>query len=579
MDKWCVANKCADHALVSHCEWYSPVTEGAEEACISGAYDMFGDCCESEHVDACGVCNGDGSTCKVTAYIAEPVELTGQTAIIFNVSLADDSCDMKTPCMHLNDFTCGPKTVNSAVLVGDEHHCYWDRRATAEEQTNWKFGTWDIEGRMSKSIETQIEDGNTDCFCPAGTVDISKKLEIEDKAKEDFVQGVKDKIDIIIDGDSSGITPPEVVIWENSNSAYMYDAAGCTEGARKAPLSSIYNNVLCGTHWDLADGSPSGNGNCNRASAHPTCTNDVVRSIMLPPMTTAKLYKHCNNNFDSPSNTRYPTIENYGLTAKCYDLDAGTYDTSNIVIEGAVLKVVANVVGTPADCMETKCMQYVQACRDDAVCAKVLELAEEIATQGEDFINGLREFSEDPNVNFKNLFTCAGQASTACDPTVGTIVSCHSGGVSTINVPTFSNASAVILPADFTIMPTTTLGSSAFTSGSSFFERRRLVIGSTGTAVVQVSSGGNQGVVGAASSTGAASGQFATGASSSGASGVTTSAGTGTAGAIGIAIGCTAIAALAVAFVVHQKQGAQPISNQATSVEMTRGAEDHTDVL
>jgi len=316
----------------------------------------------------------------------------------------------------------------------------------------------------------------------------------------------------------------------------------------------------------------------------------MVRSIWLPPMTTAKLYKHCNNNLESSSrNKRYPTIENYGLTGKCFDLEllsgssTETLDTSNIVIEGAVLKVDANVVGTFADCMETKCMHYVQKCRKDAVCSKVLELAEELAIKGEDFINALRDNAEEPSVDFKNLFTCAGQASMECAPSAGTPVSSGSSGVTAINnganLPTIENVTATILPANFMIQPTATLSSSAFTSGSSFFERRRLVVGSTGTAVVQVSSGGNQGVVGAASSSGAATGQFATGASSSSASGVTTSAGTGTAGAVGIAVGCTAIAALAIAFVVHQKNSAQPVSNAAAGGQMTKAAEDHTDVL
>jgi hypothetical protein len=580
MDKWCKANKCLAHTLVSHCEFYTPAEDSAAAQCTSNTYDMFGECCESKTVDACGVCNGDGSTCKVTAYIAEPITITGQTAIIFNVSLADDSCDMKTPCMHLNDHTCGPKTVNSAELKGDEHHCYYDRRATADDQPNWKFGTWDIEGRLSKSIETQFEAGNGDCYCSAGTVDISKKIEIEDKAKEDFVSAIKDKIDEIVDTSTDGITIPEKVVFENSNAAYMYDAADCDSGARKNPLSSLYNNLLCGTHWDNADGTPSGTGNCANPATSPTCTNDRVRSIWLPAMTTAKLYKHCNNNLESSSrNKRYPTIENYGTTAKCFNLQM--LDTSNIVIEGAVLKVTANIVGTGADCMESKCMTYVEKCRSDAECNEVLQAAESLVTEGEDFINALREYSDAPNAAFKTIFTCIGQASMECDVTMGTPVKPSPAGYSSINnaanLPIVIGSNATILPANFQIQPTTVLTSEAFSFGSSAFSRR-LVAGATGTVVVQVTTGGNQGVAGTASSTSAATGQFATGASNSAASGVT-SAGTGTAGAIGIAIGCTAIAALAVAFVVHQKNaGAAPVTN-ANAMTATKSAEDHTDVL
>ena len=124
----------------------------------------------------------------MSTYLRTQVSVNGPTAILFDPRFGDASCDMKTPCMHLGDGHCMPKTVNSAVLVGDAHHCYWDRDATAEEQPNWKYGTWDIEGRLTRSIETQLEDGNEDCYCSAGTVDVSRRIEVEEKAKDDFIK-------------------------------------------------------------------------------------------------------------------------------------------------------------------------------------------------------------------------------------------------------------------------------------------------------------------------------------------------------------------------------------------------------
>jgi hypothetical protein len=121
----------------------------------------------------------DGSTCRVTTYLKTTVPINGAADIIFNPKFGDASCDMKNPCMHLGDGHCMPKTVNSAILVGDAQHRYWDRDATAEEQPNWQYGTWDVEGRLSRSIETQYEDGNDDCYCSAGTVDVSRRVSRE----------------------------------------------------------------------------------------------------------------------------------------------------------------------------------------------------------------------------------------------------------------------------------------------------------------------------------------------------------------------------------------------------------------
>merc|ERR1719253_705037 len=125
------------------------------------------------------------------------------------------------------------------------------------------------------------------------------------------------------------------------------------------------------------------------------------------------------------------------------------------------------------------------------------------------------------------------------------------------------NSKFALLSAAKKIYPTNTF-TQDFDLSTSFFERRRLVAGAaSGSAVVQISTSGNQGVMGATAAGATSSAQFAGAGSHAGAGASTTasSAGVGTAGAVGIAVGCTAIAALAVAFVVHQKQAARPVSN------------------
>jgi hypothetical protein len=133
--------------------------------------------------------------------------------------------------------------------------------------------------------------------------------------------------------------------------------------------------------------------------------------------------------------------------------------------------------------------------------------------------------------------------------------------------------------------------------GTSNSARRRLISsGASTSAYIKVSTNGNQGTVGKASESAASSPGFSGSISSSrsSADGVSTSLKTGmsSSATLGIAIGCTAIAALAVALVVHTKQQADarknpmqananrhtrnPLSKQDT---VSRAIEESTDVL
>jgi hypothetical protein len=545
-------------------------------------FDMFGDCCTAENVDACGVCGGDGSTCNVVSYITEPIAISGANDIIFDTSMAHESCDMKSPCMHLNDHTCGPKTFNSALLVGDEHHCYWDRKATAAEQPGWKIGTWDVEGRLSMSIETLFESGNTDCFCPAGTVDISPKILIEEKAKEDFIAALAQKVEEMkADGDS----PSEIALLENSNAAFAYDTTDCN--GRTISLSSVYQNTLCGTHWSEGDGK----GSCCRGS---TCTNDKVRSIMLPPMTTAKTYKHCSSP-TAGNQVKYSTIHNFEATAKCVNLERT--DVSNIVLGGAVLKVDAKIIGTPADCFESQCMNYVEACRAESTCATLLGQAEGITALGSGFLAAIKDVSTTSNTLLQNVLTCSGLHADTCDPSRAASPLTTTLATLKINVPavlevaTISNVEVVnpthfnnadnipmvdgpytpqIISCAFPIMSTASYAPvrNDRSSLSSLFSRRRLAAGTT-TAMVQISSSGNQGILGTTTASPAGTAQGAASAaspSSATASGTASSAGAavGTVGMALIAVGCVSVFA-AVALVVKRKNSKQATHHESAT--------------
>jgi hypothetical protein len=597
MDKWCKANNCAAFTLANHCEFYTPASSTVSSTCASEKYDMFGDCCHANNVDACGVCGGDGSTCKVTSYMAAPVEVTGDIAVIFNAVQADSSCDIKNPCMHLNDGTCLPKTFNSPQLQGENQHCFWDRQATADQQSNWKYGTWDVEGRMSKSILTPIdvakdpetdlyyplETGNQDCYCSAGTIDISKKLEVEDKAKEDFVETLKTKVDKIKIEVTDGVNPPEVQLLAASNAATAYNTANC-EGQSIA-LSSIHYNILCGTHWKNSGGigSCTGRGNLKftyDSTPKNTCLNDQVRSIMLPPMTTAKLYKHCKAPTAS-GQVRYPTLENFGITAKCVDVPSSAFDFSNVVLEGNVLQVDAKVVGTEADYFESQCHPYVEKCLEDATCKTALQAAEALVSgSSSDFLAALKDMAPAvANKPFKNLLVCSGLNAFGLEPTTDSLKDIVVDSVPTVSKCKMIRPVQAIQPIIAKRQESVTRFAASF-GAESLFGHRRLVGAGTTTAMVQVSTSGNQGAIGAATTSPASAAQFTAG--SSAVQGTSSAGGVGAAGTALIAIGCVGVAVAVVAGLATRKKSMDaPKAQISNSNAVTQQAsnEDQTDVL
>lgn len=574
---------------------------------------------------------------------------------------------MKSPCMHLNDKTCVPKTWNSAILQGEEQHCYWDRKARADEQPDWKYGTWDVEGRLSNSIKVQKEAGNNDCYCSAGTIDVSKKIEIEEKAKEDYLATLINHVAQIKKDNTDGKVPVEDVIIKNSMSAVAYEGAGCK--GRTMKLSSIYTNTLCGEHFE----GSGGKGSCHKGA---TCCNDKIRSIYLPPMTSAKMYKNCGApGHNPPKQERYPSIENFGTTAKCIELKQT--DVSNIVIEGEVLKLEANVVGTIADCFESQCFEYVEKCKADALCADALLAAEADVAKGGNFIQAMQENMEGVSSAFSALVTCTGLAMDKCmpelaanpftlpsvddlkikDPTsVQETVPVMDGSVvptpvpataAPTDVPTAkptaqptaqpSNAPTVAVTGQPTAAPTNTptavptntptsmptnsptaeptyafvkqvVNPSKFNAPNnigdvtlvepakllcsctsrpivstvtytirweSIFSRRLGVAGVvTPTAIVQVSSSGNQGIMGSTATSPASA--AATGSATAN---VASSGGMGAAGTALIAVGCIGLVGALAAVAHSRKSATKELVGNSNAVTQKAATEDQTDVL
>jgi hypothetical protein len=383
MDTWCRANHCADHTLVSHCEL---VDTSAPEVpvCANGNVDSFGDCCDTGVVDSCGVCNGDGSTCLLSKYLSTfaPEGSSERTEAIF----ADHRCDdIASPCMHLNDGSCVPKTINSESeeITGMEHHCFLDRSATANT-AYWKFGNWDSANGMA-SMEGGTFEGtqNTDCFCPAGTVDTSPKLEAELACIQN--EGQRGR----------GGDDRERFFYANQ-AVIVYDEP-CPDGvlpatyrAKKFEDAGPDGHSLCGAHFE----NSIGEGSC--ASPNPfegTCVNDKPRCIRVGALTTAKLYKHCQCT-TCEGNQFYTELDNSeGTAPKLFNIDPQHYDTSRIATlgSGGSPTTTCSVLGSLFDCLERDSPIVSDLCRKNTECSGLMDLLDTCVTSGETLPNCIME--------------------------------------------------------------------------------------------------------------------------------------------------------------------------------------------
>lgn len=383
MDEWCKANHCADHTLISHCEL---VSEEAVDvpACTSNMYDSFGDCCNSGSVDGCGVCNGDGSTCTLEKYLSTFVEGgTDRTAAILATHRCDD---VASPCLHQNDGTCVPKTMNSESeeIIGNEHYCYLDlAMSQAERDTYWKFGDWSsAEGVASMNTGTVESNANNDCFCPAGTTDTSPKLEVElDCVKQEGEATLSS-------GDSRS------VFFYQNRAVTVYDKecesingpAGDDYRYRTYEHAGSDGHSLCASHFQDPSGGYFGSGSC--ASPNPfagPCVNDKVRCVVVGALTKAHLYKHCQC-VNCGGQVAYSTLDNSdGVTPKFFNLEAADHDTSRIVTEGSggSFTPKCRVLGGLFDCLERDAPVVSDLCRKDSDCNDLMDLLETCLSTGE----------------------------------------------------------------------------------------------------------------------------------------------------------------------------------------------------
>jgi hypothetical protein len=265
--------------------------------------------------------------------------------------------------------------MNSESELTTDHHCYLDRNAA--DKSYWKFGDWDsAEGEASLARGTLESAGNTDCFCPAGTVDTSPKLEAE-------LDCIRDTEDAEMDG-----ADDRKLFFYDSQAVIVYDQA-CPDGvlpasyrSKKFEHSGPEGHSLCAQHFDNSDGE----GSC--ASPNPfegTCVNDKPRCIRIGALTSAKLYKHCQC-VNCEGQVEYTELDNSeGTTFKYFNIDSQYYDTSRIVTTGSggSSPTQCTVLGTLFNCLERDAPVAADLCRKDTECAAVMDLLEQCMASGE----------------------------------------------------------------------------------------------------------------------------------------------------------------------------------------------------
>jgi len=261
---------------------------------------------------------------------------------------------------------------NSESKLTVDHHCYFDRNEVANT-LYWKFGDWNsAKGRESLARGTLESARNTDCFCPAGTVDTSPKLLAELLCIRTTEEAE------LLEADER-----KLFFYENQ-AVTVYDQA-CPDGAAPATAQSKKlehagpeGHSLCGQHFD----GSAFEGSC---FSRKDCLNDNIRCIRLGALTTATLYKHCNSVKDS-NQVEYGMLDNSDKTEPTYfNLDPAYYDMSRIVTRGSggALPTKCSVLGTLFNCLERDAAQVAELCRKNKECAAVMGLLETCMASGE----------------------------------------------------------------------------------------------------------------------------------------------------------------------------------------------------
>jgi len=252
-----------------------------------------------------------------------------------------------------------------------DHHCYFDRDAA--DKMYWKFGDWNsAKGKDSLARGTLESAGNTDCFCPAGTVDTSPKLLAEAECIRTMAQAE------LFEADER-----KQFFYENQ-AVMVYDQA-CPDGAEPANAQSKKlehtgpeGHSMCGQHFE-------GSGKAGSCYSGVDCLNDRIRCIRVGALTTAQLYKHCNS-VDDAGQVKYGMLDNSNNIMPTYfNVDPAYYDLSRIVTRGSggAPPTKCSVLGTLFNCMERDASQVAALCRNNKECAAVMDLLETCMVSGE----------------------------------------------------------------------------------------------------------------------------------------------------------------------------------------------------
>jgi len=250
-------------------------------------------------------------------------------------------------------------------------------------------------------------------------------------------------------------------------------------------------------------------------------------------------------------------------------------------------------------------MIYVEKCRADASCATLLGEAEGRVALGDSFLAAIQASSTTTNNNLANLLTCTGLHASTCEPmqastpqtTDTDILMLRVPGViegevvnpthmnNPANIPVVETTPPRIISCQFPIMSTAKY---SFARSESIFGRRRLLAGSA-TAIVQVSTSGNQNIIGSTAASPAATAKFTAGvtassptsSASAGASASASAGGVGVAGTALIAVAGVAVFGAVVVGVAYKKKASKQgaVSNANSDVVQNSDMDDQTDVL
>jgi hypothetical protein len=539
MDKWCKANRCQEHTLINHCEVVvAPTLLRKAQSCT--VTDAFGECCQSGVVDQCNVCDGDGSTCKIETYLSTFVADSATSDNIFDAKHAGHDCPSHSPCAHLNDDSCVPKTYNSAKLVDEEfEYCY---KNMIGDNSHWKKGEWDdANGKLS--IESGLHAaGNTDCFCPRGTVDVTDRAIIAEDAEKEFIDGYKKKIadvkqqvaDMVVDAKMEVEMAAKDIMMANTEGGVELWSTPCDKARNGVGLKT----ALQGGKFRPTTGLAMENGKAKKAT-------DKVGCIRVPPLVTVKTWKHgCKAHKDQK---QYKNLVNTKVTVEFEDITEQSFGAIETI--GNVLKPKVQIVGTESEAAEMACSSSVESrrCSGDSLCRKSMTAVKQCTKDGSNTVSCMS----------KNAYSGVTDLTKAW----AGLALCMGKKLRSKNL--------------FSI----------FSKGL-FGGKRRLASGVT--AAVRITTGGNNGLIGTPSSS--ASAQVPPAATATGK--FATSSGTsGAAGGAGMGAGMTALVALvSVGAVVGAAVGLKKRQSGADMTAFTPGAskeltnkgaakEDMTDVL